>query len=221
MNIFDIIGPAMIGPSSSHTAGAARAGKAARQLLDSVPSKADITLYGSFAHTYFGHGTDRAIIGGILGFDPADKRLTASLDYAEEQGLDYSFHTDFSDKYHPNTAKIMLADDSGGQLTAVVSSVGGGAIRIVEINGLEVLLSAEYYTTVIFNADKAGVVADMSGVLAENNINIAFMRLFRREKDEQAIMAVETDQLVSHVALARLRKLSYVQKVMMIEPFTV
>ncbi len=220
MNVFDIIGPVMVGPSSSHTAGAARAGKVARQLLGAAPAKAEIILYGSFACTYRGHGTDKAIIGGLLGFDADDVRMIDSFALAKRQGLEFKFVKGSSDKYHPNTAKIRLQGSGGEDTTVVVSSVGGGAIKVVEINGIEVSFSADYYTTVIINRDKAGVVAEMAAVLAENQINIAFMRLFRQANINQAIMVVETDQPVSQDVQACLKKILHIKKVLVIEPLS-
>ncbi len=220
MNVFDIIGPVMVGPSSSHTAGAARAGKVARQLLGAAPAKAEIILYGSFACTYRGHGTDKAIIGGLLGFDADDVRMIDSFALAKRQGLEFMFVKGSSDKYHPNTAKIRLQGSGGEDTTVVVSSVGGGAIKVVEINGIEVSFSADYYTTVIINRDKAGVVAEMAAVLAENQINIAFMRLFRQANINQAIMVVETDQPLSQDVQACLKKIIHIKKVLVIEPLS-
>ncbi|HCA30569.1 MAG TPA: L-serine ammonia-lyase, iron-sulfur-dependent, subunit beta [Ruminococcaceae bacterium] len=220
MNVFDIIGPVMVGPSSSHTAGAARAGKVARQLLGAAPAKAEIILYGSFACTYRGHGTDKAIIGGLLGFDADDVRMIDSFALAKRQGLEFMFVKGSSDKYHPNTAKIRLQGSGGEDTTVVVSSVGGGAIKVVEINGIEVSFSADYYTTVIINRDKAGVVAEMAAVLAENQINIAFMRLFRQANINQAIMVVETDQPISQDVQACLKKIIHIKKVLVIEPLS-
>ena len=220
MNVFDIIGPVMVGPSSSHTAGAARAGKVARQLLGAAPAKAEIILYGSFACTYRGHGTDKAIIGGLLGFDADDVRMIDSFALAKRQGLEFMFVKGSSDKYHPNTAKIRLQGSGGEDTTVVVSSVGGGAIKVVEINGIEVSFSADYYTTVIINRDKAGVVAEMAAVLAENQINIAFMRLFRQANINQAIMVVETDQPLSQDVQACLNKIIHIKKVLVIEPLS-
>jgi L-serine dehydratase len=210
----------MVGPSSSHTAGAARAGKVARQLLGAAPAKAEIILYGSFACTYRGHGTDKAIIGGLLGFDADDVRMIDSFALAKRQGLEFMFVKGSSDKYHPNTAKIRLQGSGGEDTTVVVSSVGGGAIKVVEINGIEVSFSADYYTTVIINRDKAGVVAEMAAVLAENQINIAFMRLFRQANINQAIMVVETDQPISQDVQACLKKIIHIKKVLVIEPLS-
>lgn len=216
MNVFDIIGPAMIGPSSSHTAGASRAGLVARRLLGSEPVWAHITLYGSFAQTYAGHGADRAIIGGLLGFALDDPRLRDSFRYAEEAGLTFSFSISEEEAGHPNTARIELADAEGNRVCAVVRSVGGGVVNVVEIDGGEVLFSAEYDTTVIFNVDKPGTVAHISAIFADHGINIAFMRVFRKYEGKDAIMVIETDQRVDDAVLNQLRASENILKVITI-----
>ncbi len=221
MNVFDIIGPSMIGPSSSHTAGASRAGLVARRLLGAEPVRAHITLYGSFAQTYAGHGADRAIIGGLLGFSLDDARLRDSFSYAEKAGLSFVFETSDEEMGHPNTSKIELWDAENGHVCVVVRSVGGGVVNVVEINGGEVMFSAEYDTTVIFNADKPGTVAQISAVFAENEINIAFMRVFRKFEGKDAIMVIETDQKVNKTVLDKLRSSKNILKVITIPPLSV
>lgn len=218
MNVFDIVGPVMIGPSSSHTAGAARIGSVARQLLKEAPVRAEITLYGSFAQTYRGHGTDRAVLGGLLGFDPSDARLRDSFALAKHAGLSYTFHLSGGPSVHPNTARLELWGKQGGEVEVLACSVGGGAISVAEINGVGVSFTAQYFTTVIFNEDKPGVVADVAGVFASHLINIAFMRLFRKEQD--AIMVIETDQELWPELEDALRAVRHVDKVLMIRPFS-
>lgn len=221
MNLFDIIGPVMIGPSSSHTAGAARAGLVARRLLGTAPVRANITLYGSFAKTYVGHGADRAIIGGILGFALDDERLRDSFSHAAQQGLDFSFEVSEQDAGHPNTVKIELADANGGSVCVVVRSVGAGAVNVVEIDGGAVHFTAEYDTTVIFNNDRAGTIAQVAAVFAQYGINIAFMRVFRKYEGRDAVMVIETDQSVSDVLLRELRAAENICKVITIPPLGV
>ncbi len=220
MNIFDIIGPVMIGPSSSHTAGAARAGYIARKLLGRTPVKAKIGLYGSFTATYFGHGTDRAILGGILGFSPADTNIKDSFDIAKQQGLEYEFYALDLKSAHPNTTKITLYDKDNNSISVMVSSVGGGVIEVNEINDNKVSFSANYATTVIFNHDKAGVVANVTSVLADYKINIAFMKLFRDTDGGNAIMVIESDELVKKEVIDELGKIVNVTKVIYIDPFS-
>ena len=219
MNIFDMIGPVMVGPSSSHTAGAARAGYVARMLLGEKPVKAVVTLSGSFAQTYQGHGTDRAIIGGILGFSPSDLRIRNSFEEAQKEGLDYSFRIEELENVSPNTAKMELQGANGAAISTVISSVGGGVVQVVRINGDDVKFSAEYPTTVVFNDDKPGIVAKVSEHFAAHHINIAFMRLFRREEGQEAIMVIESDQKVKKEILEALRQSEHINKVISIEPF--
>lgn len=210
----------MIGPSSSHTAGAARIGKVARQLLQESPVEAVITLYGSFAQTYRGHGTDRAIIGGLLGYEPSDARLRDSFAYAREAGLSFRFQPGaLREGMHPNTAHIVLRSAQGETVEMTAASVGGGAISVTEVNGVEVSFSAQYCTTVIFNEDRPGVVADVAKTLADNDVNIAFMKLFRKEEDRRAIMVIETDQTLWPEIERALQTVKHVEKVLMIQPF--
>ena len=221
MNVFDIIGPVMIGPSSSHTAGASRAGLVARRLLGESPVKAKITLYGSFAKTYAGHGADKAIIGGILGYDSGDVRIRDSFSYAKKENLEFEFVISDEEAQHPNTAKIELQGADGGAVCVTVCSVGGGVVNVVNIDGGDVMFSAEYDTTVIFNEDKAGVIAQISSVFAEFGINIAFMRAFRKYEGKDAIMVIETDQGVDEELTEKLRSLNNIRKVITIPPLSV
>ena len=221
MNVFDIIGPVMIGPSSSHTAEASRAGLIAKHLLGAEPIRAEITLYGSFAKTYAGHGTDRAIIGGILGFLPDDERIRNSFFHAKERGLEFFFHISDEDAGHPNTVQIALEAKSGEKICVVVRSVGAGAINVAEINGGEVHFTAEYDTTVIFNNDRAGVIADITSAFARHGINIAFMRVFRKSEGKDAVMVIETDQSVNDSLQNELRSVENIRKVITIPPLGV
>ncbi len=219
MNIFDMIGPVMVGPSSSHTAGAARAGYVARMLLGEEPAKAVVTLSGSFARTYQGHGTDRAIIGGILGFSPSDLHIRNSFEEAKKKRLCYTFRMEDLENASPNTAKIELQGANGSVISTIISSVGGGVVQVVRINDADVQFSAEYPTTVIFNDDKPGIVAKVSEHFADHHINIAFMRLFRKAEGQEAIMVIESDQKVGAKILEALRQCEHINKVISIEPF--
>ncbi len=221
MNVFDIIGPVMIGPSSSHTAGASRAGLVARHLLGTEPVRAEITLYGSFAKTYAGHGADRAIVGGILGFSLDDERIRNSFFHAKERGLEFSFHISEEDAGHPNTVRIVLESKNGEKICVVVRSVGAGVVNVVEINGGEVHFTAEYDTTVIFNNDRAGVIAEITSVFARHGINIAFMRVFRKDEGKDAVMVIETDQGVNDLLQNELRTVENIRKVITIPPLGV
>jgi L-serine dehydratase len=207
MNIYDIIGPIMIGPSSSHTAGAVRLGLVALSLLGEKPKSAVITLYSSFAKTGKGHGTDKAIIGGILGYDIDDERILKSLETTE---FTYEFKYDDSDEFHPNTAEIQLL----GQNNLVImrgASIGGGRIEVQEIDGMKVSFNGELNTLIVFHTDQKGVVADISGLLSSNDINIAFMKLYRLGEGRDAITVIETDQRVE--MLPEIEKISGVKRV--------
>lgn len=221
MNVFDIVGPVMIGPSSSHTAGASRAGLVSRRLLGQVPVRAHITLYGSFALTYAGHGADRAIVGGILGFELDDVRLRDSFRYAREMGLDFHFEISDEEADHPNTVVIELEGAEGARTSVTVQSVGAGVVHVVNIDGADVLFSAEYDTTVIFNSDKPGTVARVSAAFAAHQINIAFMRVFRKQEGKDAIMVIETDQKIDKSLAGELRGMENIHKVITIPPFHV
>ncbi|CUU07632.1 L-serine dehydratase [Candidatus Thermokryptus mobilis] len=216
-SIFDILGPVMIGPSSSHTAGAAKLGLIARQLLGTEPVKAEITLYNSFARTYKGHGTDRAIVGGILGMRPDDERLRNSLEMAKEKGLKYEFKLIMkAPKLHPNSARIKLFDKDGNKIEMVGSSLGGGRIEVVEIEGFKVSFSVMTHTIVIIADDIPGSIAHISGAIAEKNINIANMFVSREEK--LANMVIEVDQEVPNEVLQKISSFSWVHYVRLVEP---
>lgn len=196
--VFDIIGPVMIGPSSSHTAGAARIGKAARSIFGKKPSRADIILYGSFAKTYRGHGTDVALAGGLLDFDTFDKRMIHALDIAKEEGIEIVFHESEEMTDHPNTARIRLEDGNGRVLEIVGISIGGGKMEIVELNGFKLSLTGTNPVLLVLHQDQYGVIAHVASILAKNKINIGFMRVSRKEKGSQALMSIETDQPIDN-----------------------
>lgn len=221
MNVFDIIGPVMIGPSSSHTLGAARAGLVARRLLGEEVARADVLLFGSFAQTYAGHGTDRAIVGGLLGFPPDDTRLRDSFRYARKACMEVHFSLSGEEAAHPNTVRLALCGKDGGSVSVVVQSVGAGAVHVVEIDGALVSFSAEYETTVIFNVDRPGIVARVSALFADYGINIAFMRVFRKYEGKDAIMVIETDQTVAGGILDALRTEGNIARVITIPPLNV
>jgi len=197
MDVFDIIGPVMIGPSSSHTAGAVRIGLIARELLGSQPCRAVISLSGSFARTYRGHGTDKAILAGLLGFQTDDERIRLSRQLAREAGMDYDFRIADLPGAHPNTAVLELWDAAGQMMTVRGASVGGGAILIESINGLAVFFSGEYNTLIVIHKDTPGVVAAVTNLLVGQQINIANMKVFRFTRGGESVMMIETDQVVS------------------------
>jgi len=196
MNVFDIIGPIMIGPSSSHTAGAVRLGQIARAIFGYHIDEAIFTLYGSFAKTYKGHGTDRALIGGILNMRVDDPTIKDAYQMAEQAGLKVTFSTDQTKGYHPNTVKIQLLNQGGHTVTIIGASIGGGNVVVSRINDLEVSFTCEYHTLIISHHDRAGVVAKVANLLATSHINIAQMKLYRYDKGGQAVMVIEVDQKI-------------------------
>ncbi|AOY76877.1 L-serine ammonia-lyase, iron-sulfur-dependent subunit beta [Clostridium formicaceticum] len=196
-SIFDIVGPNMIGPSSSHTAGACRLGKVAHKIAGGSIKEVTFLLHGSFAKTYRGHGTDKALVGGILGFDPDDERLRRSFDIATEEGIIFHFVEEDLGEVHPNTAKIVMKKENNTMVEILGSSIGGGNIVVKEINGLELEFTGEYTTIIISHIDKPGVIAKVSAILAEYRINIAFMRVYRHDKGQKAFMIIETDDAIA------------------------
>ena len=198
MDVFNIVGPVMIGPSSSHTAGAVRLGNVAEALLGKMPAEAEIVLYGSFARTFRGHGTDRAILSGIMGFGIDDERLKDSFEEAERIGLCYHFQTCFqADGRHHNTAHIFLRDEEGRSIEMEGASVGGGNILITQVNGLEVHFNGEFDTLIVLHRDVPGVVANVAQLLTENKINICRMQLNRSQRGGDAVMTIEVDGKMS------------------------
>ena len=194
ISVFDVMGPNMIGPSSSHTAGAARIAFLAQKMITPPLKKVEFILYGSFARTYKGHGTDRALLGGIMGFSTDDMRIRNSFDIAREQGIDFSFTPNEAETdVHPNTIDIHMVNEQGQEMTVRGESLGGGKVRIVEINHVKVDFTGEYSAIIVIHQDTPGVVAYITRCLSERNINIAFMRLFRESKGTTAYTIVESD----------------------------
>lgn len=196
-DIFDILGPIMVGPSSSHTAGAARIGKMGRILLGEEVRQARILLHGSFATTGRGHGTDRALLAGLLGMNPDDMRIPFAFEEAEKAGLQYSFEKTELRGAHPNTVVLELVGGSGKTLQMRASSVGGGQILVNELDGIEVEFDGHFNTLVIHNQDEFGTIAEVTRLLSNYRINIANMRLSRHRKGGEALMVIETDQAVA------------------------
>ena len=194
MDIFDILGPVMVGPSSSHTAGAARIGAMARTLLGEEVADAKLHLYGSFAETGKGHGTDRALVAGLLGMKPDDLRIPGSFAIAAEQGLTFTFENVQMRNAHPNTARLKLTGANGRALDIVAESVGGGRIRIRSIDGIETNFSGEHNTLIVHNQDTPGHVAAVTAALMQRHVNIATMQLYRSEQGGYAVMILECDQ---------------------------
>ncbi|MCD8510844.1 MAG: L-serine ammonia-lyase, iron-sulfur-dependent subunit beta [Bacillus sp. (in: Bacteria)] len=211
-SVFDIIGPVMIGPSSSHTAGAARIGLVARQLFQKEPTWVDFHLYGSFAKTYQGHGTDVALVGGILGFETFDERITEAMKIAKARGIAFSFHEEEAQLDHPNTVKIRLGDEKQ-EMELVGISVGGGKVEIKELNGFELRLSGNHPAILVVHNDRFGAIASVSTILAKHEINIGHMQVSRKDVGKEALMVIEVDQNISHEILQEVEALEHVEKV--------
>ena len=199
LDIFDILGPVMVGPSSSHTAGAVRIGNMARALLGSQPVKADIALHGSFAETGQGHGTDRALVAGLLGMRPDNLDIPRSFEIAAEQGLEFCIHPVQLRDAHPNTAVLEVEDANGKKMTVQGVSIGGGRIRVDKINGVDVNFTGAYNTLVVRHQDVAGELSRITNELAVGGVNIANMSLCRDRRGGDALTVIETDQKVPKV----------------------
>ncbi|HOJ83058.1 MAG TPA: L-serine ammonia-lyase, iron-sulfur-dependent subunit beta [Acetomicrobium flavidum] len=188
----DIIGPVMVGPSSSHTAGAAKLGRLARRVWNDEVSKVDIYLRGSFAATYWGHGTDKALVGGLLGFLPHDERIKDALNIARERGMEYRFFAENIDGAHPNSVRFVLYGNDR-TMEVVGASLGGGVVELQEIDGFRLSLKGDLAALVTFHVDRPGVVAAVTGLLAKHDVNIATMHLYRQGRGGKAAMVIEID----------------------------
>lgn len=217
-SIFDIIGPVMIGPSSSHTAGAARLAKMARLILNDEPVVVDMTLYGSFAKTYRGHGTDRALIAGLLGFEADDERIPDAFLWAKDADLQYVFHTADNPSYHPNTVTFHMTGKTGKMVDVTGASLGGGRIVITEISHLPVEITGEGYTIMTIHRDQPGIIAYVTDLLAKQDINVSEMRVFRQEKFVKAVMLISTDVPVPEEVRQEIEKHEKIVEVMAFEP---
>jgi L-serine dehydratase len=215
-SIFDMIGPVMIGPSSSHTAGVVRIARTALKLLGGIPEQADIIFYNSFARTYEGHGSDRAIIAGLLDYRTDDKRIKDSLDLAKENKLNYTFKSiGNASALHPNTIRLNLTLGER-KIEVLGESKGGGVINIAEVNGFKADFSASLHTLIIFADDVKGSIAFLANVLAHDDCNIATMSVSRKGKNDLACLVIEMDSGVKPVTLAYVRSLSWVKEVIYI-----
>ncbi len=212
-SVFDIIGPIMIGPSSSHTAGAARIGLMARNLFGKQPKKAEILFLGSFAKTYKGHGTDIAIIGGILGLNTFDKRIVDSYQMAQQMNIEIEIRVSEDVPNHPNTAWITLMDDKD-RITVQGISIGGGKMEITGINEYAVRVTGEVPTLLLWHEDRYGVVASVSQVLANHRVNIGYMEMARLDKGLESLMVIEADQPLSPDVCQEIEAFSYIHKVL-------
>ncbi len=217
MNISDIIGPIMIGPSSSHTAGVVKIGLLVNRILDYSPKNVTVVWYGSFAKTYVGHGSDKAIIAGLLGMNTFDERIRNSLEIAQEEGLKFSFQTASNDGFHPNTLKIISYNDNGDKKEILASSLGGGAAVIKKIDDIDVYIDGSYDTIFIKHKDEKGVIKEVTDILYKYHINIATMRVLRSEKSGKAIMLIEIDDKIGQDGLCELEKVKNIDSASVIK----
>lgn len=211
VSILDIIGPVMVGPSSSHTAGACRLGLLARGLVGGTPDTALLELHGSFARTGEGHGTDKALVAGLLGFRPDDGRIRTALEIAEAEGLAYTFEkTSLEEPTHPNTVRITI---ERGQRRAVMtgSSLGAGRVLVTEVDGYPVEITGNYYTIVIVAEDVKGSVARVTRILSDHDVNIATLRLSRKQRGGDAFMVIECDDDPGEDVRDEIRALAWVR----------
>lgn len=213
MNILDIVGPVMVGPSSSHTAGAARIGQTTAKLLGEKVVKADIFLHGSFLATGKGHGTDRALVAGLLGLAVDDPRIPESFEEAKKAGMEFSIQGISLQNAHPNSVKLEVTGISGRKLEVIGASIGGGRIRISEIDGLTANFSGEAPTLVVYNQDRPGCIVKVTSRLGEAGINIGTMQVYRDARGGQAVMVIEVDQEMPYAQIAELEKEDGIEKV--------
>ena len=213
MAIFDIIGPVMVGPSSSHTAGAVRIGYVSGKLLGEPVKKAVINLYGSFLATGKGHGTQKAIVAGLLGMKTDDMRIPQSFEIAKAKGIEFEFGEAVLKDAHPNTVQLCLIGQSGRQLEVVGESIGGARINIAKIDGIETNFSGDYPTLVVHNLDQPGHIAEVTSMLAHKSVNIATMQLYRSARGGDAVMVVECDQEIPKEGIDWLKRVEGIKKV--------
>lgn len=213
MNIFDIIGPVMVGPSSSHTAGAVKIGYVSQKLLGEPIIKAEILLYGSFLATGKGHGTNFALVAGLLGMTQDDKRIPQSFEIARRKGIELVFGKANLKNYHPNSVQLNLTGKNGRHLEIIGESVGGSVINIANIDGLSANFSGDNPTLIVHNKDQPGHVAEVTSMLSHKSVNIATMQLYRANRGGEAVMVLELDQEIPQDALVWLSKLEGVNKV--------
>lgn len=218
MNLFDIVGPVMVGPSSSHTAGACRIGYVARKLLAEPVKEAEILLYGSFLATGKGHGTTYALVAGLLGMTPDDQRIPDSFDIAKENGVNITIGEAILKEAHPNTVLLKLKGVSGVELEMVGESLGGGRMNVVSIDGLNADFSGDYNTLIVYNDDKPGLVARVTGLLADKGINIATLKLHRSTRGGHAVMVIECDRSILEEEIKWLRAQDGINKVTSYNP---
>ncbi|MBC9783878.1 L-serine ammonia-lyase, iron-sulfur-dependent, subunit beta [Heliobacterium chlorum] len=218
MNIFDVIGPVMIGPSSSHTAGAVRLGNVALSILGEPVQEASIGLHGSFAQTYQGHGSDLALVAGLLGWSTDDARIPSSFDHAREAGLTVTFHKEnLGELAHPNTVRFRLKGRQGVASVITGSSIGGGRVLVTEVDDFPLEFTGDFATLLVMHHDRPGAITLVTGILSSQGINIAQMRVSRKQKGALALMVLETDQPVGDGTIRAISSLPQVEAVRRIQ----
>ena len=213
MNIFDIVGPVMVGPSSSHTAGAVRIGFVSRKLMGEPIKSVQLLLYGSFLATGKGHGTDRALIAGLLGMQPDDERVPFAFEEAKKVGMDFEFGEANLKEAHPNSVVLKMVGESGKKLKVLAASLGGGRMKICQIDGMEANFCAEYPTLIVQNLDQPGCVATVTTLLSMLGINIATLQLYRDSRGGDAVMVVECDREVPRESIMLLEQQEAIERV--------
>lgn len=218
ISVFEVIGPNMVGPSSSHTAGAASIARLAWKMMNPKIKSVHFTLYGSFARTYQGHGTDRALLGGMMGFKTDDVRIRDSFEIAEKEGIKFSFTANTVETdVHPNTVDMEIEDITGRKITVRGESIGGGKVRLTRINGVKVLFTGEYHSLIVIHKDHPGVIAKVTTVLSKCHVNIAYLRVYRENKGGIAYMIIESDEEITENTVAEIEKNKFVKDTMLIK----
>lgn len=217
ISVFEVIGPNMVGPSSSHTAGAASIARLAWKMTNEKIKSVKFTLYGSFAQTYRGHGTDRALLGGMMGFETDDIRIRDSFEIAEKEGIDFSFEANTVETdVHPNTVDMEIEDVTGRKLTVRGESLGGGKVKLTRINGVKVHFTGEYHALIVVHKDHPGVISKITNVFGKLRVNIAFLRVYRETKGGNAYMIIESDEEITASAVEEIEKNPFVRETMLI-----
>ena len=217
ISVFEVIGPNMVGPSSSHTAGAASIARLAWKMMHEKIKSVHFILYGSFAQTYRGHGTDRALLGGMMGFETDDIRIRDSFDIAEKEGIEFSFTANTVETdVHPNTVDIEIEDVTGRKLTVRGESIGGGKVRLTRIDGVKVLFTGEYHSLIVEHKDHPGVIAKVTSILGKRHVNIAFLRVYREAKGGVAYMIIESDEEITKEIVEEIESNPFVKDTMLI-----
>ncbi len=219
-SVFDVVGPNMIGPSSSHTAGAARLGKITSKIVGSPVKKVDFYLYGSFAETYKGHGTDKALIGGILGFDTEDARIRNSFDLAHKRGVEFNFiPAELEEDMHPNTVKIDMVLEDGSTATTMGASIGGGNIKLTQINGLDINYDGTKHTIILEVNKVSRAISYVTGLLADTNKNISMISMDDVDHDDSAFLTIQTSEGIDPHVIEELDKSEFITKMLVLDKF--